>query len=314
MKISAAIDRCLRRAKNIRAQTTARSYGTALRAFKEYIEAEGMDPEDDIDQLNMDTFIFYQSWLSVQGYSKQTIGVYIYGVRYFLEWLVIEGHILPNYQEMLRYNSSINEIQKKKEYILPRWPKSEDVERMLKAARDRNGIDSPVYERDIAIIESLASSGCRVSELAGLTIKDMDLEDKSAIVMGKGKRQRRAYFNGRTINALINYWKVRGNRSPNSPFFMRHDRAAVAKEDKTLSVRSIQNVVDNVAMIAGIERGNFSPHYFRHAFAIKALRETGNLALVQDLMGHQTPQATRIYAKIYPDDLRDAYRNIFDDE
>jgi site-specific recombinase XerD len=312
MTIDNAIIRCVKQAKNKRAQTTARSYRTALNAFREYLESEQIDLDSDVSNLTMDLFIFYQSWLADQGYSKQTIGVYIYGVRYFLEWLVIRGDMVPNYQETLRYSKSINDLQARKEYVLPRWPKSDDVDRMLKAARDRTGIDSPVYERDIAIIECLASSGCRVSELAGLLVKDLDLEDKSAIVMGKGKRQRRTYFNTRAIDALIDYWKARGNHTPNSPIFMRHDRAAAAREDKSLSVRSIQNVVDSVAMTAGIERGNFSPHYFRHAFAIKALRETGNLALVQDLMGHQTPQATRIYAKIYPDDLHKAYKDIFD--
>ena len=64
-----------------------------------------------------------------------------------------------------------------------------------------------------------------------------------------------------------------------------------------------------VMEIAGIDK--FTPHYFRHAFAIRMLSETGNLALVQDLLGHADPAATRVYAKIYPEDLRDAHHKIF---
>ena len=65
-------------------------------------------------------------------------------------------------------------------------------------------------------------------------------------------------------------------------------------------------------MIAGIDKGKFTPHYFRHAFAINMLRETGNLALVQDLLGHANPQSTRVYAKIYPDELRDAHHKVYE--
>ena len=313
MNIDTAITRCIKKAQNMRAVTTARSYGTALNAFKKYLIANDVDPKTcSVDDLDMDTFIFYQSWLSQQGYSKSTAGVYIYGVQYFLEWLVIDGHITPDYQQTLRYRDSINQIQRQKEKKLPRWPKQDDVDKMLQAARDRTGVDSPIYDRDIAVIEALASSGARVSELAGLSIKDIDTEDMSAIVMGKGKVQRRTYFNRSTIKALKEYWTVRGSCHPNDPIFARHDRKAGKKKIKFLGVRSIQNIVDSVCDTAGIDRGKFSPHYFRHGFGIRALRETGNLALVQDLMGHASPQATRIYAKIYPDDLRDAYRKIFD--
>jgi site-specific recombinase XerD len=71
-------------------------------------------------------------------------------------------------------------------------------------------------------------------------------------------------------------------------------------------------VVDSIAKLAGIDPAHWSPHYFRHAFAIEALRKTGNLATVQDLLGHSSPHSTRIYAKIYDEDLEAAYRDVFD--
>ena len=87
-----------------------------------------------------------------------------------------------------------------------------------------------------------------------------------------------------------------------------HD-TGIGKKISHLTTASIRDIVNEVKMASGIE--NFSPHYFRHAFAIKALRETGNLALVQDFLGHASPSATRVYAKIYPDDLAAAHQKIF---
>lgn len=90
--------------------------------------------------------------------------------------------------------------------------------------------------------------------------------------------------------------------------FARHDKGA-GKKRLPVTTATVRNVVDQVSKIAGIDQ--FTPHYFRHAFAINALEQSGNLALVQDLLGHKSPQTTRMYAKIYDEDLRAAHHRIF---
>jgi len=90
--------------------------------------------------------------------------------------------------------------------------------------------------------------------------------------------------------------------------FCRHDKGAGVKA-KPITTTTIRDIVKVISNIAGVKP--FSPHYFRHAFAIRMLQETGNLALVQDLLGHDDPGSTRVYAKIYQDDLKKNYRKVF---
>jgi site-specific recombinase XerD len=144
-----------------------------------------------------------------------------------------------------------------------------------------------------------------------LKVKDIDMASRSAIVTGKGSKERRVYLSSKAIEALQKYWAARRNSDPSAPVFARHDRGA-GRKTKPITTATVRDIVEDVVMVAGLERGSFTPHYFRHAFAIKMLHETHDLALVQDLLGHASPVATRVYAKIYPDELQERHREVFD--
>lgn len=86
---------------------------------------------------------------------------------------------------------------------------------------------------------------------------------------------------------------------------------SIISNNKTMNIdEAIQECLEDLSL-AGIDPSKFSPHYFRHAFAIHILSETGNLALAQDLLGHSDPKSTRVYAKIRADDLQKAHKKIF---
>jgi integrase/recombinase XerD len=162
--------------------------------------------------------------------------------------------------------------------------------------------------RDVALLELLASSGCRISEVINLNVKDIDLAERPAVVLGKGNKERRVWFSVDAAKFLQEYWTSR-KAQPDEPAFSRHDRSAAFRIER-LTTDGARMIVKGVALLAGVKK--FSPHYFRHGFAIRALAETKNLALVQDLLGHSSPTATRVYAKIYPEELQIAHRGIFD--
>jgi site-specific recombinase XerD len=180
---------------------------------------------------------------------------------------------------------------------------------MLKAVK-LYAEESPRKERNIALIEVLASSGCRISEVINLNVQDIDRVNRTAIVTGKGSKQRRAWFSQSAMDALETYWKERGSTMATDPVFLRHDKGTGSKVQR-MSPTTARNVVKQIAMVAGIDPNKFSPHYFRHAFAIRVLSETHDLALTQDLLGHADPAATRVYAKIYSEDMQRAHRDIF---
>ena len=310
MIVSEAMILSYESAISTRSFNTARTYRFALNAFMEFLVSQGVSETSPIEILNMEQFIRFPAWLAINKYSKKTINVYIAGAKYFLNWLVINGTISPNYSETLRYEMAVKQVNRKRESRLPRTPEKGAVEKIIDAVKSLNE-PTPRKERNIAIILLLVTTGCRNNEVVQLRIKDIDLTGHKALVVGKGNKERRVFFNSEAAEALDKYWTVRGFREKNHPAFARHDKGTGKKIQK-LTTTSVRNIVDEVTAVAGLDKGTFTPHYFRHAFAIKMLQETHDLALVQDLLGHSSPASTRVYAKIYPDDLEKAHQDVWE--
>ena len=130
---------------------------------------------------------------------------------------------------------------------------------------------------------------------------------------GKGGKERYVFFTRQTSDALQGYWSARGFSGKKDPAFSRHDKGSSLKTGSAknhLSTATIRNVVKGCAVLAGLD--HFTPHWFRHAFAIKMLKDTGNLAMVQDLLGHASPTTTRIYAQVSEQTKQKLHRQVFD--
>ncbi len=294
-----------------RAGGTARTYKYAVQLFVSLLDSEGIARDQPTSLLQPQNFISFPSMLLRQGYSKKSIGTYTCGIKYFYDWLVMNDFVNPpDYAKALVFQKTIRDAMKRRESKLVRHPKKGQADLMADMVRQLP-YDTPIKERNIALIVFLRSSGCRNAEATTLTVADFDLVEKSVVVTGKGSKQRRAYYDTTTVKALKDYWKTRGWMAPGDPAFARHDRG-VGRKHKRITTTTVRNVVGDVCAAAGIEKGKFTPHYFRHSFAITMLRETGNLALVQDLLGHSSPISTRVYAKIYPDELRDAHHKVYE--
>lgn len=317
LTIQEALAQCVKDVALERAASTARMYRQALKTFTHYLQEAKIDLAGPPTLLTISVFVDYVSYLAMKNFMKKTVNVYGSAARFFMDWLVIHDYLRPDYADTLRIGKAYKVLYRKKEDLLPRFPKLEEVEKMLKAVREL-AYSSPynsdiLRSRNIALVEFLAKTGCRNDELRSLVMEDIDIQERRAIVTGKGNKQRVVFFDEIAANALDLYWKKRGWTSPNEPAFSRHDRGTGKKHQK-ITTTTVRDVVQAVRELAGIAPGRFSPHFFRHAYAIRMLRETRNLALVQDLLGHSSPVPTRIYAKIYPDELEEAYRAIFDHE
>lgn len=315
--IATALDMCSDEAASTRAVNTARSYRNGLNIFAQFLESKKVSLSSTVNTLTIEYFIRFPSWLAGQGYSKKTVGVYISSAKFFLDWLVINGTIRPDYSDTLRLDMAIKQVNKKREFRLPRTPEKGAVEKIVAVLANwpqpEDKREKLIATRNQAIVWFLVSSGCRNNELVSLNVKDVDLVGRKAVVFGKGNKERKVFFNAITADLLDRYWTERGKREKTLPAFARHDKGA-GKRVLRITTRSIQNIVDDVASMAGLEKGSFTPHYFRHAFAITMLRETHDLALVQDLLGHASPASTRIYAKIYPDDLERAHKEVWENK
>jgi site-specific recombinase XerD len=292
-----------------RSENTALSYRKGIKVFAAFLEECDIEPTFEIDKLNIEHFIEFPDWIATKKYARLSVGTYAASVKGFMDWLVIAGVINVEYSHGVRIAKAYKELYKRRENKLVRFPKKDDIEKMRKAVY-LSQEKSPIRERNIAIIEFLASSGCRNSEMTGLKIENIDLKDRSAIVTGKGSKERRVFFSQTACDAIQEYFKARKFAVLTDYVFCRHDKGASTNHLK-MTPTTTRNVIKSVAILAGIDLQTISPHYFRHDFAIKMLRKTGNLAVVQDLMGHASPQSTRVYAKIYPDELQKAHRDLY---
>jgi site-specific recombinase XerD len=310
MILAEAFAECENQVYATRAVNTARSYKNAFKVLTQFFSDQNIDPDQSIDSVTMEYFIKFPGWLAQNNYSKRTIGVYLSGAKFFLDWLVIRGTLKPDYSETIRYQMAIKQINRKRESRLPRTPEKGAVERIVDVLNQLN-LPSPRRERNIALILFLMTTGCRNNEVVQLRIKDIDLQAHTAVVVGKGNKERKVFFNSGTADALELYWKVRGYTDKKHPAFARHDKGT-GKRISKITTTSVRKIVDEVSGLAGLSKGTFTPHYFRHAFAIKMLHETHDLALVQDLLGHASPTSTRVYAKIYPEELENAHRKVWE--
>jgi len=163
--------------------------------------------------------------------------------------------------------------------------------------------------RDLAILETLYSTGLRVSELVNLNRDQVDLERKEFMVRGKGKKPRIVFLSGRAVEAISDYIKSRDDNF--SPLFItlkrgREDDDLSFEEKKRLTPYTIQELVRNYSRLAGIAK-KVTPHTLRHSFATEMLINGADIRSVQELLGHASITTTQIYTHITNKKLREVH-------
>ena len=306
MRIRNLVDEAYAYYVSSRSKYTARTYKTGMEKFVEFLSTQGINEDDDTSLLKPVHFKKVGLWMT-KGYEDSTLGAYMAGVISLLIYSQMFDETKFSAEDVAQIYRIRKDILRKRQSPLPRTPGDGDVDAMISAARSMD-TKSPGKERDIAIVEFLASSGCRVGEVVKISVGDVNMKERTVMVNGKGNKSRWVYFSTKARDAMIDYWEKRGDCSPTSPAFARHDKRA-STHMLFMTTMSVQNIVRLVAARAGIE--NFTPHVFRHGFAVEMLDHTQNLALVQDLMGHADPSATRVYAKVKPERFKEAHQSVF---
>lgn len=145
--------------------------------------------------------------------------------------------------------------------------------------------------KEKALVEFLVSSGCRVSEVAGLRVDDIDWRDRKCKVIGKGNKERTVYFSVRAKLMLQLY--IAERRGGEALF------ASSRAPYEPLTDRGIEKMIYKLGKRIGMERPLY-PHLMRHTFASHALNCGMELTIIQHLLGHSDPKTTLIYAEIDP--------------
>ncbi|AEE16394.1 tyrosine-type recombinase/integrase [Treponema brennaborense] len=157
--------------------------------------------------------------------------------------------------------------------------------------------------RDTAIFEMLYSSGCRVSELASLRLSDFSADFRSAVVTGKGGKDRRVFFSEQAGKALAGYLRERAARIPKNRTV---SAVFINMQGTPLTTRGIRYIVSRYSGLEGTDKP-VSPHAFRHTFATSMLSHGADVRVVQELLGHSSISTTQRYTHITTEQLIEIY-------
>ncbi|WP_162668392.1 tyrosine recombinase XerC [Gemmata massiliana] len=272
---------------------TVKSYredlSQALQYARDHLKKSQIDPTDWTTRL-VRSFV---AWLHEQGYAKSTIARRLAAVRSFGKYLCRQGVLESNPAQALR-----GPRQDKK---LPHFLTLADIQKLLVAPPDSDWAG----RRDRAMLEALYASGIRVSELVGLDLLSVDLNDGVITVRGKGKKERLALLGPDAIKSISRWLEDR------SALLHRtgKDTQAVFLNNKggRLTTRSVGRLLEKHLKTAGLDPRT-SPHTLRHSFATHMLDAGADIRGVQELLGHKSLATTQVYTHVTTQRLQKSYQ------
>ena len=246
-------------------QTTLRNYNIQVNLLVRHFG------EKDVNEI---TVLDLKQYLIQKGshLKPSSLGQRIRAIRAFFRWLADEGYIDRNPTAKLR--------EPKLGGRVPKAYSEEEAELLREACKN------PLEH---ALTELFFSTGCRISEVQQLNKSDIDWENRSCIVLGKGNKQREVYF---SLKAKIWLrWYV-DSRTDEDPALFVTERAP-----HRMSIATMRRDIKKVGIQSKIDR-NVCPHYWRHTFAMHLLDRGAPIEAVQDQLGHVDLKTTRIYCQL----------------
>lgn len=266
---------------------TIEAYGRDLSRYVDYVYAHGVREPDGVDRGLVES---YAAVLSDLGLAAASVERAVSAVKGFHRFLVAEGlaETCPTADVPLPAKPS----------RLPDVISREEAERLLDQpfAGDARGL------RDHAILEVLYGCGLRVSELCGLDVREVLLEEELLRVFGKGSKERLVPIMGAASRALGTYLRegrgaLLSSKSGGAVFLNAHGGR--------LTRQSVHAIVERYGRVVGIE--GLHPHTLRHSFATHLLEGGADLRVVQELLGHASITTTQLYTHLDRSHIRRVY-------
>jgi integrase/recombinase XerC len=256
-----------------RSPATVRSYGSDLAQLSIHLEGEfRLEPN------------------ALRGY-----------LRKFAQTPVTRARKLSTLRTFSAYLKRIGKLDHDPTELLEAPIRRRTLPKALTSAQTQQMLDQPDFESDShrsrAILELLYGAGLRVSEVSGANMADIDLDEGTIRVMGKGSKGRIAFFGSTCRSAIKDYLSDRVDPVVGSPIF-------TTKSGKRLSTNAIRTIVKRWAATVGLPP-DVSPHTLRHSFATHLLNNGADLKTVQQLLGHESLATTQIYTHISVERLKD---------
>lgn len=236
----------------------------------------------------------FLSFLTEREYSKATAARKLATLRSFYKFCLRRSLIQVNPVATIR--------TPKQEKRLPKFLDIEAIKKLLCTPDDTTLLGA----RDRAMLETMYSTGVRVSELVALNANDLDKQSGHLRVRGKGRKERITPIGPTAIAAIGRYLAMRSSDPRNATF--NQEAMFVNKHGQRLSTRSVRRKLDKYLSMAGLD-SSISPHTLRHTFATHMLNNGADLRSVQELLGHQSISTTQVYTHVTTAQLKRDYDN-----
>jgi integrase/recombinase XerD len=286
MDLSDAISRFLQYClfeKNL-TKVTVEDYRQDFHLFLEYFPEK--KTIDDLKDTDIEEFTYQQS---LNGLKTSSIARRITVLKNFFLFLDTEG---------IKKGLVKPIIMPKREKVLPVYLTVEEVDRLMAAPN----INKPNQLRDKAMIETMYSSGLRVSELINLQLKQINVDEHIITVIGKGKKERSIPIRDESIKFLRMYItevRNKGNIIDKNYVFLN-------RSGKRLSRQYFFGCIKKYAKECGITK-DIHPHTLRHSFATHLLENGADLRAVQEMLGHTKVETTQLYTHLSNQRIINAY-------
>jgi integrase/recombinase XerD len=230
--------------------------------------------------------------LHERGLAASTIARKIAAIRGYHRFLVAEG--LADQDPTLLVDTP------RRGELLPKALTFEEIERLLDAVDP----ESLLGIRDRALLEFLYGTGCRVSEAVDVEVLDVDLDSGTALLTGKGDRQRIVPVGRYAREAIERYLPVRMELRRGKP---DPGRLFLNSRGEPLSRQGVWLIVRRSGHRAGIPEGKLSPHVLRHSAATHMVEGGADLRTVQEMLGHASISTTQVYTRVSPRHLYEVF-------
>ena len=265
-------------------ELTIQDYDNDLIIFKDFCELKNIDYLN----LNKEEVINYLKYLDSFKYANKSISRNLSALRSFYTFLV---------EIKLLDNNIFKRIKNPKvEKKLPNFWNIADVEKILIDLKE----DTKENIRNKCLFELLYSTGIRVSEASNLKISDIDFNNKTIRILGKGSKERIVYYGDNAQDLLNKYLAVRNEflcKGPSEYLFIN-------SLGSRLSRSSMEHIFDKISNHENIK---ITPHTMRHTYATHLLDNDADIRSVQELLGHENLNTTEIYTHVSNERLRNVY-------
>ncbi|MBP3634968.1 MAG: tyrosine recombinase [Bacilli bacterium] len=243
------------------------------------------------NEMDYSKCILYLNYLNVNKNAKSTISRKLSSLRTLYKYLVLNNKVSSN--PFLLISSP------KKEKKIPKFINYNNIEEIFSIPK----LDTKEGIRERLILEILYGCGIRVSELVNIKIKDIDFDNKTILIFGKGSKERIVSF-GEYAKDIIKLYIEEAREKFLLGLYSEY--LIVGKREEKLTTRRIEQIIDDIIKRTSIKL-NITPHMFRHTFATHLLDNGCDLLAVQELLGHASLSSTEIYTHVSNEHLRDVF-------